>query len=86
MINLKLYTEYNIKGRIVTLIEANHCPGAVMFIFKSPSCTVLHTGDFRYRPKMLIDIERFTVANDGSGIGYVHMDNTFGTDEEEFPS
>ncbi|CUE71593.1 DNA repair metallo-beta-lactamase-like, putative [Bodo saltans] len=33
----------------VTLINANHCPGAEMLIFKHAQCgTILHTGDFRY--------------------------------------
>ena len=62
---LTLYTEHQVKGRSVTLYEANHCPGAVMFLFRGAvaegiDVTLLHTGDFRFKPSML---EHFRAKN-----------------------
>eukprot|EP00210_Caulerpa_lentillifera_P002423 g2322.t1 len=45
---LPLETPTNIDGSLVTLIDSNHCPGAVMILFENlDGPPVLHTGDAR---------------------------------------
>ena len=36
----------------VSCVTAGHCPGSVMFLISTKEYTLLHTGDFRYRPVM----------------------------------
>jgi DNA cross-link repair 1A protein len=67
----------------VTLIDANHCPGAVCFLFKLPSGRVhLHTGDFRYDAehpdhKMLASLPQI--------IDNVYLDTTYCNQNYNFP-
>jgi hypothetical protein len=39
-------------GPTVTLIDANHCPGSVMFHVQWDDLDNLHTGDFRYQAEL----------------------------------
>ncbi|KAA0714049.1 5' exonuclease [Triplophysa tibetana] len=56
----------------VTLIDANHCPGAVMFLFQGYFGTILYTGDFRYTPSML----REECLRNNITIDVLYLDNT----------
>uniref|UniRef100_A0A8C4L9U8 5' exonuclease Apollo n=1 Tax=Equus asinus asinus TaxID=83772 RepID=A0A8C4L9U8_EQUAS len=56
----------------VTLIDANHCPGSVMFLFEGYFGNILYTGDFRYTPSMLKE----PALRVGKQIHTLYLDNT----------
>ncbi|MBN3323083.1 DCR1B exonuclease, partial [Atractosteus spatula] len=56
----------------VTVIDANHCPGSVMFLFEGYFGTILYTGDFRYTPSML----REPCLGSYKKIDVLYLDNT----------
>ncbi|XP_008294624.1 5' exonuclease Apollo [Stegastes partitus] len=56
----------------VTLIDANHCAGAVMFLFEGYFGSILYTGDFRYTPSML----REPCLRTNTTIDVLYLDNT----------
>ncbi|XP_071511335.1 5' exonuclease Apollo-like [Diadema antillarum] len=66
----------------VTLIDANHCPGATMFLFEGYFGRFLYTGDFRYQPVMC---KNYPLALQRP-IDRLYLDNTYNHSSFEFPS
>ena len=69
-------------GGRVTPIDANHCPGAVIFLFELPDGRVaLHTGDFRYQPAMASH-----PALSGRRLDLLYLDTTYADPQYTFPT
>ncbi|XP_053674727.1 uncharacterized protein LOC128725030 [Anopheles nili] len=50
---IELHQSIFIDGVEIIALDANHCPGGIMFLFRLPDGTnMLHTGDFRASPDM----------------------------------
>ncbi|NWY60695.1 DCR1B exonuclease, partial [Chionis minor] len=65
----------------VTLLDSNHCPGSVMFLFEGAFGTILYTGDFRYSSSM-----RGEPALRGRHIDRLYLDNTHCHPQRPLPS
>ncbi|XP_074620404.1 uncharacterized protein LOC141879157 [Acropora palmata] len=56
----------------VTLVDANHCPGSVMFIFEGYFGRILYTGDFRFCDRLL----KYSAIK-GKQFDTLYLDNTY---------
>ncbi|MQL83741.1 hypothetical protein Taro_016236 [Colocasia esculenta] len=72
----------------VTAFDANHCPGAVMFLFEGAFGNLLHTGDCRLSPDCLQKLPLKYIAKKGSDIclDYLFLDCTFGRTTIDMPN
>uniref|UniRef100_A0ACD5XCF5 Uncharacterized protein n=1 Tax=Avena sativa TaxID=4498 RepID=A0ACD5XCF5_AVESA len=65
----------------VTAYDANHCPGAVMFLFEGEFGSILHTGDCRLTPDCVQDLPLKYIAKRGKEnicpLDFVFLDCTF---------
>ncbi|CAK8542670.1 unnamed protein product [Lathyrus sativus] len=84
---LPLHQPVLIDGSSITLIDANHCPGAVQFLFQVPfseqqSTRYVHTGDFRFTPEMILEPALASFI----GADAVFLDTTYCHPKFVFPS
>ncbi|KAL3378170.1 hypothetical protein AABB24_004205 [Solanum stoloniferum] len=87
VVSLPLSESVLIDGSEVFLIDANHCPGAVQFLFKVAVNNgkferYVHTGDFRYCDDMKLE----PVLNAFVGADAVFLDTTYCHPKFIFPS
>ncbi|KAJ9065630.1 DNA cross-link repair 1A protein [Entomophthora muscae] len=79
---------YEINGVRVTLIDANHCPGAVLFLFEVPIegssqyTRILHTGDFRVDDIIHLDKSSLIMSKP---LDYLYLDTTYCNPSYAFP-
>eukprot|EP00112_Aurelia_sp_Birch-Aquarium-sp1_P001360 Seg1144.4 transcript_id=Seg1144.4/GoldUCD/mRNA.D3Y31 product="5' exonuclease Apollo" protein_id=Seg1144.4/GoldUCD/D3Y31 len=69
-------------GFVVTLLGANHCPGAVMFLFEGNFGRILHTGDFRADSQLLDNLKAQQIGH----VDLLYLDNTYYGNSFNFPS
>ncbi|KAK5057518.1 hypothetical protein LTR84_011518 [Exophiala bonariae] len=72
----------------VTLFDANHCPGAVMFLFEGDGKAVVYTGDIRAEPWWVNSIVQnpiFLPYMTGlKSLDCLYLDTTFATHDEPY--
>jgi len=81
------------EGVSVVMMDACHCPGAVMLLFRGKMGTILHTGDFRFSESMLDNPYLFPKSRKNQDqraisvtVDTLFLDNTFADPTYDFPS
>ncbi|KAK9749780.1 hypothetical protein RND81_02G149500 [Saponaria officinalis] len=74
----------------VTAFDANHCPGAVMFLFEGDFGNILHTGDCRLTPECLMYLPEKNLSKNSKEpncpLDFLFLDCTFGKSLMKIPS
>ena len=80
IVRVEIGSEIRIKDTTVTFLNANHCPGAVILLFKLDSgINHLHTGDMRYCPEM-----KLYAALQNIKIDKIYLDTTYAHPKHTF--
>ncbi|KAG0220599.1 DNA break repair nuclease [Mortierella sp. GBA43] len=74
-----------VQGVTIRLLDANHCPGSVLFVFdlQNPQRRYLHTGDFRAIPDMCLNPILCQPPN--TPIDILYLDTTYMNPKYTFP-
>ena len=74
--------EFQVAGKPlrVTALEANHCPGALMFALERAGRKIIYTGDFRLDDHLRAKRSVF------EGAGRLYVDATYASPEYSFPT
>ncbi|CAM6088906.1 unnamed protein product [Calypogeia fissa] len=81
IIPLQLGVSHMIQGVGVRALEANHCPGAALILFRlNTGQQILHTGDFRASK----DMQRYPELLSGN-ISTLYLDTTYCNERYRFP-
>ncbi|THD25041.1 putative dna cross-link repair protein pso2/snm1 [Fasciola hepatica] len=92
---LELNQPHQVCGIEVVVIDANHCPGSVMFLIHIPAIKrfVLHTGDFRFTWDMLASLSplsQFLPSSSSSvqptSLHCIYLDTTYCAPQYDFES
>lgn len=67
----------------VVFFDANHCPGAAVMLFTSPSKTAVHCGDFRANMNLVRELQQKLADR---GIDEIYLDTTYLGPSHAFPS
>ncbi|OAY66472.1 5' exonuclease Apollo [Ananas comosus] len=73
---------------VVTTIDAHHCPGAVMYLFRGEFGCVLYTGDFRWElrsKRAMMGKKTLLEALQGDKVDALYLDNTYCHPSFSFP-
>ena len=68
------------RGKAVTveLLDANHCPGAVMFLFQVANRRILHVGDFRWNREIMMQQPPLkAIASGKEKLDDLYLDTTY---------